>query len=193
MNLRAYIYPLLIVAIISAIFLNGCFSVGDFGEEELLFVKPFSKNQELIFKSPTGQKDTIVFGEATFDTIKYRNIEQGFYNELALSISYKLSPGSFHKVTVTSVKNETEHLLQFTRAKGSHSSKEISFLGLIFDEKYINNIVGKRNNVLNFRKEDAVYSGVNINEGIKSFVFSFDKGIISFVDKSSAEWQRQTD
>lgn len=187
--MRAHFNPLLITAIVSAAFLCGCFSIADFSEEELRLVKPFSKNQELIFKSPTGQRDTIVFGAATFDTIKYRNIEQGFYNELALSVPYRLSPGSFHKVTVTSINREPEHFLQFTKAKGSHGSKEISFLGLIFDEEYINRIIRQKKVELNFRKEDANYSGVNINEGIKSFVFRFDRGVVSFVDMHDTEWQ----
>jgi hypothetical protein len=163
--------------------------MADFSKEELQFIKPFSKNQQFIFKSSTGQIDTIVFGAATFDTIEYRNIEQGFYNELALTIPYRITSGSFHKITVASLNNEPEHFLQFTRAKGSHSSKEISFLGLIFDEESIKRIIAEKRGVLNFRKEDAFYSEVNINEGIRSFKFSFIKGVVSFVDKNNTEWR----
>lgn len=189
MNWRIYINPLLIITTIAVTFLSSCFSVEGFSKEELLFAKPFLNPHQLIFQSPTGQRDTIAFSAMSIDTIKYRSIEQGFYNELALSVNYRLSPGSYHKETIKSVNDEPEHFLQFTRAKGSHSSKQVSFLGLIFNEGYLNRIAGERKGVLNFRKEEAVYSGVNINEGIKSFLFSFDKGIISFIDKQGDEWK----
>ena len=184
---------LLIIAVVCVIFLNGCMSTAEFSEDELRFAEPFSNNQELIFKSAIGHIDTFIFGAVRVDTIRYRNIEQGHYNEIVLSVPYRLSPGSFHKLTVRSVNNEPEHFLQFARAKGSHSSKEISFLGLIFDESYIDKAIAGRKAVLNFREEEANYSGVNINEGIKSFVFHFEKGIVSYIDKNNAEWQRIND
>jgi signal peptidase I len=191
--LRTTINPLLTIIVTSTIITSGCLSVEDFSNEESQFVKPFQEGHQLVFKSSKGQQDTIVFSAASIDTIKYRNIEQGYYNELALSVTYRLSPGSFHKITVKSINDEPETFIQFTKAKDSHSSKEISFLGLIFDEKYIHRIVGQRKDVFDFRKEDAVYSGVNINEGIKSFVFSLDAGIISFIDNYNTEWQRQNE
>lgn len=36
-----------------------------------------------------------------------------------------------------------------------------------------------------FDGKNAIYKGVNINEGIKSFTFDFDKGVVSFVDKNN--------
>jgi hypothetical protein len=80
--------------------------------------------------------------------------------------------------------------LLFLKAKKSHSSKEISFLGLVFDEDYVNKIINTKDSSIIFSSENAQYKGVNINEGIKSFRFDFNKGIVSFIDKHEIEWVR---
>jgi len=161
-----------------------------FSSEELRFTKPFSDNLVAVYKSETGQVDTITFLKWKVDTIKYRNLEQGFYNENTLSVGYKLTNNSFHKITVKGVGETSENLMLFIKAKNSHSSKEFCFLGLLFDESYLNNIMASKYGTIIFSQENAKYKDVNINEGIKSFTFSFEKGITSFIDKNNKEWKR---
>jgi hypothetical protein len=168
----------------------SCTGNASFTSEEMRFVKPFEIDSVIVYKSEQGQIDTVRFFKLKIDTIRYRNIEQGFYNESALTVGYELTNNSFHKITVQSINKEPEHFLLFLKAKKSHSSKEISFLGLVFDEDYVNKIINTKDSSIIFSSENAQYKGVNINEGIKSFRFDFNKGIVSFIDKHEIEWVR---
>jgi hypothetical protein len=169
---------------------GSCSANASFTSEEMRFVRPFENDSVVVYKSAQGQVDTIKFLKLRSDTIRYRNIEQGFYNENALTVGYELTDNSFHKITVQSLDKEPEHFLLFLKAKNSHSSKEISFLGLVFDKEYINKILNTKDSLIIFSRENARYKGVNINEGIKSFKFDFNKGIVSFIDKNDIEWAR---
>lgn len=169
----------------------SCTGNASFTSEEMRFVAPFEKDSIVIYKSEEGQLDTIRFLKLKIDTIRYRSIEQGFYNENALTIGYELTSNSYHKITVQSINNEPEHFLLFIKARKSHSSKEISFLGLVFDEDCINKILNRKDSSIIFSRENAQYKGVNINEGIKSFKFDFKHGVISFIDKNDIEWNAQ--
>lgn len=161
---------------------TSCLGNATFTKDEIRFMKPFFKENIIIFKSNIGQIDTITFLKYNVDTLKFRNIEQGFYNENRLFVGYKLSKGSYHKITLNSIYETPEKFLSFTKAKNSHSSKEISFLGLIFDENFMDKNISNIDKII-FNKQNAIYSGININDGIKSFTFNFEKGIISYVDK----------
>jgi hypothetical protein len=183
-------YVLITVFAVMVHLFSSCTGNASFTSEEMRFVKPFGKDSVVIYKSAEGMIDTIRFLKIKIDTIKYRNFEQGFYNENTLTVGYELTKNSFHKITVQSIDSEPEHLLLFLKAKDSHSSKEISFLGLVFDENYINKIAGSKDRVIVFSSENARYTGVNINEGIKSFKFDFSKGVVSFIDKNDVEWVR---
>jgi hypothetical protein len=169
---------------------TACTGNASFSSEEIRFFKPFVRADTAIYQSDSGQTDTIIFQAVRIDTIKYRNFEQGFYNENMLRVAYELSPKSFHQFTVGSTDGTPTYFINFIRAKNSHSAKEICFLGLIFDEDYLDNIAADKGKSILFSKEKAKYSGVNINEGIQSFEFSFDKGVVSFVDRQDREWVR---
>ena len=171
-------------------FTSACMQNSTFSEDELRFAKPYSKTDTAIYKSETGLIDTILFHSEINDTVEVRNIEQGFYNNRRLLVSYKLSDNSYHKFTVKSVNNEPNYFIHFAKAKGSHQSKEISFLGMVFSEEYLNKIDVCNKNEIIFSEGNATYNEANINEGIKSFVFDFDKGITSFIDTHNLKWRR---
>ena len=180
-----------LILIFAIIFLNSCIQNSSFSKEELGFFKPYFKADTAIYKSLKGQLDTVIFTKMTIDTVEVRSIEQGFYNNNILRVSYKLTENSYHKVTVKSINNEPDDFLSISKAKNSHSSKEIYFLGLLFDEEYFDKIINIiQTEVIVFDESKAKYKDANINEGIKSFKFSFTKGILSFVDKNNVEWLR---
>jgi hypothetical protein len=170
---------------------TSCTGNTSFSPEEMRFAKPFSRADTAIYLSDAGQTDTIIFQAARIDTIIYRNFEQGFYNENMLRIAYELSPKSFHQFTVASTDGTPTYFINFVRAKNSHSVKEIYFLGLTFDEDYLDNIAAVTDKSILFSKEKAKYRDVNINEGIQNFEFSFDKGVVSFVDRQGVKWARE--
>ena len=168
--------------------ISSCMQNATFSEDELRFAKPYSKTDTAIYQSEKGLVDTIIFQQAIIDTFRPRSIEQGFYNELTLRVSYKLSTNSYHKLTVFSKNNEPENFIQFSKAKGSHQNKEINFLGMNFSDEYVEKIDVSNKDEITFRAENAAYNEANINAGISSFVFDFDKGITSFVDINNVKW-----
>jgi len=102
--------------------------------------------------------------------LRRQNFEQGFYDENMLRVAYELSPKSFHHFTVASTDGTPTYYINFIMAGNSHSAKDIYFLGLTFDEDYLDNIEATKDKSILFSKEKAKYSGVNINEGIQSDV-----------------------
>jgi len=140
------------------------------------------------FRSSRGQIDTVIFYPAVIDT--FSSVEQGLYNENILRIAYELTDNSYHRLISKSVNEEPEYFISFSKEKASSSSKEISFLGLLFSNDYINKVINKKDSLIVFSQGNAKYKDVNINEGIKSFNFNFKKGILSFIDKNDIEWVR---
>lgn len=172
-------------------FFNSCTGGNaSFSSEEMRFAKPFSDKSIVIYRSEIGQLDTVTFLNYKIDTIRYRNLEQGFYNENTLSVRYDLSESSYHKITVKGVNGDWQDLMLFLKAKNSHSSRQFSFLGLLFDESYLDVVMSTKDSVVVFNENHARYKGVNVNEGIKSFTFSFKKGIIFFTDNHNIRWER---
>ena len=165
---------------------TSCNDNASFTPDEMRFTKPFANSSTVVFKSSAGQTDTVTFHPIIVDTVKYRNLEQGFYNENFLGIDYELTNNSFHKI----LGGSTERFLLFLKAKNSHSANEISFLGLLFNEDYLNKVMDTKDSLVVFSQENARYTGVNINEGIKRFTFDFNKGVVSFVDRQDREWIR---
>ena len=171
--------------------LKSCVSNSSFSQEELKFVNPYLKSDTAIFKSSQGLLDTIMFASNIVDTVKVRNLSQGYYNENILRVTYKLTSNSFHKLFQQSVSSELVDFISFSKVKNSHSSKEISFLGLLFDTDYLEELIktNTSDNII-FKGDKAQYTDLNINKGIKSFTFNFTKGVISFIDDDNSEWLR---
>jgi len=167
--------------------ISSCMSNSSFNSEELKYVNPYLKSDTAVFKSFRGLIDTIIFSSINVDTVKYRNFAQGYYNENILRVSYKLTNNSFHKLLNNSANGEPVDFISFSKAKDSHYSKEIYFLGLLFDENYLDQLKSTGHYII-FKSDKAKYTGLNINKGIKSFKFSFAKGVESFDDDE--EWIR---
>jgi hypothetical protein len=171
----------------------SCTGNASFNHQEMRFIEPFKDTNIIIYKSALGQIDSVKFFKWELDTIKYRNFSQGFYNENILNVKYQILNHSYHKLDFgagLSNYDLEESFLSFLKSKNGHDDKEISFLGLAFGEDYINKILDTKDSSIIFSSEKALYKSVNINEGIKSFKFDFEKGIISFVDKNGVEWVR---
>ncbi len=181
------VFSIVLFFIVGEFFIS-CNYNSSFDKNEWLFVKPFNKNDTAVYRSAKGQMDTIIFYAVVEDTVKVRNIEQGFYNNNRLRVGYALTKNSFHKFLIESINKEPEYFIIFSKAKYSSSFKQVSFLGLLFDDDNLKLITKPYDTAIVFSKKDAKYSGQNINEGINSFNFNFNVGIISFIDKHNVAW-----
>lgn len=182
----------LLTVIVMELF-SSCTGNASFTQKEMRFTEPFKEDQIVIYKSSLGQMDSIKFFKVGIDTVKYRNFSQGFYNENVLRVKYQLLNNSYHKIDYGAGLSNYEledNFLSFLKSKNGHSDKEIGFLGLGFDEDYVNEILTKKDSVIIFSQENAKYKGLNINVGIRSFTFSFENGIVAFIDKNNKEWKR---
>src|SRR5437763_10836489 len=162
--------PFIVTITIMMRLFSSCTGNVSFTQNEMRFTEPFKKDQVIIYKSSLGQIDSIKFFKRQIDTVKYRNFSQGFYNENIFRVKYQLLNNSYHKIDYGAGLSNyklVDNFLSFLKSKNGHSDKEISFLGLGFDEEYINKIISSKDSVLVFRYENARYKGVNINEGIK--------------------------
>ncbi len=182
-----------LIIIFATVLLFFCISINmgaAFKSNELKFIKPFARYQTVIFKSNKGELDTIKFYKFHIDTIRYHNIEQGFYNEYDLKVGYELTDNSYHKLITIPNNKKTDDFITYIKVKGSYETKEISFLGLVFENKFIIDAISSQSDSILFGKQDAVYEGVNINKGISSFVYSKTSGIISYSDITGSIWKR---
>ena len=186
--IRLFLAGLILVSIFV---LNSCVSNSSFSQDELKFVNPYLKSDTVIYKSSQGITDTIIFASYIVDTVRVRNLSQGYYNENTLRVRYKLTNNSFHKLLQQSLNNEPIDFISFSKVKNSHSTKEIYFLGLLFNKDFIEDLIKTNTSEeVIFKGEKAQYTGLNINKGIKSFTFNFLKGVVSFIDDSDGEWIR---
>jgi hypothetical protein len=156
-----------------------------FNEKDNIIVSPFKKTDTIVYVSSVGIKyDTIIFFSPKRDTLKFRSFEQGFYDQYVLKLNYTVSLNSYHKIL-----NQNEVVLFYSSSVSDIRSKELCFLGLIFDEDVLNHLPIDKE-IITFNGEQAKYRGMNINEGIKSFDFSVREGIISYIDTTGAVWKR---
>lgn len=184
---------LLIFFLLTVNVLCSCTGNASFTESEIRFTEAFKQDQIIVFRSSLGQIDKIKFYKRELNTIKYRNLSQGFYNENILRVRYQLLDSSYHKIDYGAGLSNYElidNYLSFLKSKNGHSNKEINFLGLEINESYIENLINKKDSVFIFRSEDAQYKNININEGIQRFTFSLTQGVVSFIDKHGVEWKR---
>ena len=168
----------------------SCMENAQFTTAELNFAKPFMRTDTAIYKSDSDQIDTIIFHAASIDTVRLRNMAQGFYNDNILRVSYELTPKCYHKFTVPSTDGNPVYFISFAKVKDSYSTKEIYFLGLLFNEKYLDHVEPIKEKSILFSEDRAVYKDVDINETIRNFEFDFDRGVVSFVDIKGIKWRR---
>ncbi len=170
--------------------LYSCSSQQTLKKEDLEFTIPFQQSQSVIYSTEQGLHDTIYFDAVKRDTLHVNSIEQGFYQASKVFISYRMSPFSYHQFTVKSMHEEPENFIQFELVKNSHSSRQISFLGLVFDEEFVLKQEGNKSKEILFQSSNAQYVGVNINEPINQFLFDKEIGILQYSDEKNRVWKR---
>lgn len=156
-------------------------------KRDLIFIQPFDKKKIAVYESPSGQRDSIVFYQATFDTVKNRNLEQGLYDGITLQVKYELKVGSYHKLG----NNMSANFLNFIYTSNQNISKEIFFIGLLFDKEAIEKNYDqlKKGELITLDENIAQYKNLNVTEGIKSIKFSSKSGVVSFVDSNNKVWR----
>lgn len=121
---------------------------------------------------------------------KMRNLEQGFRDERTLQVRYTLTQGSYHQFVFPSKNTEPENFLSVTdNDNWTKPMLELSFLGSIYDNSFFDKAKQDNNRIVHFDRSSSIYHGVNIAEGIKSFDFDMEKGIVSFIDKFDRKWR----
>ncbi|GAB2819322.1 hypothetical protein GCM10027043_19800 [Ferruginibacter profundus] len=163
-----------------------------FSTRELKFTKPFVFNDTIIYKSIYEKSDTIIFYKTIYQVNQTRNLEQGYYNNYSYNVDYRLSIGSYHKIIDPNEVGAQTNLYDIIKSSDSPATngQEFCFLGLIFDDKYLDVLIIDTNTITIFDESKAQYQGMNINEGIKNFTFEKEKGIVSFIDKNNNKWFR---
>lgn len=174
--------------------LFGCFSRGKitFTENQLKFINPYTNGDAtIVFKTTDNNFDTITFYKVEGSYSSTSNFEQGFYDTKGYSVDYRLTAGSYHKYVNLDRIGYRDCLFHISKSSGSQSvDQEFCFLGLIFDNTFLEKIKDDTSSIILFDNRNAQYKWVNYNESIKSFKFQKDSGIISFVDKNNKEWKR---
>lgn len=184
------------IGLLALTLLNACNfgQVKTFTFDSLKWFKPYNQTETVIFKSEKGEIDTIIFHKT--DTTKYsiKDLEQGFYNKTTLSVAYEFTKGSYHQFAKLNreVKRYEQNILSISNSSSSEfTEKEISFIGIIFNGKEMENIKQLDSSTYFFDSNKATYPEINVEEGISNFTFDTEKGIIQYTDKRNVNWIRQ--
>lgn len=163
-----------------------------FTKQQLRLTIPFQNTETFIYKSGENKSDTITFYKVQYSFSHTSNFSQGFYDTYSYNVNYQLTPNSYHKSSLPGFLGKEESLFHISKSSDNPEStgQEFSFLGLIFDYKFLESISNDTTSLIIFDEKSAQYNGMNINEGIKIFKFQTDKGIVSFIDKNNVEWLR---
>lgn len=187
---------LLLIILTIASILTSCFNqnykVDDFTDKELIWYKPFTKTDTVIYFSDKGEKDTIIFKTPKAESDSTRSFEQGFSNTNYLTVVYEFSKGSYHQSAMMSDgKTRCDHwFVNSYKSSAGYGSVEITFIGTFFSEK-INNIQKVNDSTYYFDSEKADYSGLNVEKGIRNFTFDTRLGVTEFIDIRNIKWKRQ--
>ncbi len=169
-----------------------------FDNNDLKWLRPFNTTDTIIYRSQNGLSDTITFFQQESNRSSVSSFEQGSYTTYSKSVTYKLTDSSYHKfIQVNSngiqVYSNSKKQYLFSLSKSNNQTEtgmEISFLGLIFNESYLKSLRTDSIKVLTLDEVKAAYKNMNVTEGIKTFDFDFQKGIISFIDYNNVKWKR---
>lgn len=190
-----------LLLLILTIALTGClnqtnkvdtYKVDDFTTDELIWYKPFTKTDSVVFISDKGEKDTIIFKVPESASDSTRDFEQGFSNTNYLTVNYDFTKGSYHQFAIMG-DGKTHYDQDFVNAYKSsagYSSLEISFIGTLFSEN-IQEVQKVNDTTYFFDSNKADYSGMNVEKGINSFTFNTRLGVIEFVDDRNVKWNRE--
>lgn len=172
--------------------ITGCISkpIGHFSERDFSIIEPFNKVDTIIYLSPDGYSDTIIFYKAQVDTAQIRSFELGYYDAYLMGVEYELSRGSYHsykfitnKDTLYSTVPEPFYSVEISTE--NFCNKSLSFLGLIYKEDELNKMFVDTTMIMFFNG-----MGKNSSRGVNSFKFSPQIGIISYTDTTGAVWKR---
>ena len=186
----------LIIIIFISILNQSCFvgTIKEFGYDDLKWFKPYKKTHTIIFQSSNGELDTITFHKT--DTTKYsvRNFEQGFYDEITLSVAYEFRNGSYHQSATmpdSSRKYDQAIFVISNSSSSKFTNREFSFIGIIYSGNNINNICKLDDKTYFFDRDKATYRQINVVKGIKNFTFNSDNGITEYTDIRDIKWTRK--
>ncbi len=185
-----------VLFLILAISLTSCFNqtykVDDFTADALVWYKPFTKTDSVIFISDKGERDTIIFKAPETESDSTRNFEQGYSNTNYLTVVYEFSKGSYHQSAMMSDgKTLYDHwFVNSSKSSTGYGNVEITFIGTFFNEN-INGIQKINDSTYFFDSNKADYSGMNVEKEIKSFTFNSNVGVTEFVDDRNIKWTRR--
>lgn len=168
------------------------YDVDNFDSNDIKWFQPFSETTNVIFLSENNEFDSIIFFRP--DTIKgsVGQFEQGYYDINTIEVNYKLIKGSYHNFRNQDSLDNTESMFKISRTSYDNvTNKEFKFLGILFDSYDVEKIVKINDRTYRFEANMATYPAINISEGIKSFIFNLDSGVIEFIDIRNVKWKRQ--
>ncbi|WP_136824955.1 hypothetical protein [Pedobacter cryophilus] len=168
------------------------YKVDDFTEDELIWYKPFTKTDSVIFISDKGEKDTIIFIAPESASDSTRDFEQGFSNTNYLTVVYEFSKGSYHQSAITGDgKTRYDHwFVNSSKSSSGYGSVEITFIGTFFSDS-LKNIQKVNDTTYFFDSNKADYSGMNVEKEINNFTFNARLGVTEFVDDRNIKWKRK--
>jgi hypothetical protein len=180
----------LLLTIVVVVLFQNCSSSASFTDKELKWFRPFRNVDTSIFVTENGLCDTIIYFGIDTLAAKMRNLEQGFRNERTLQIGYTLTKNSYHKFVFPAKDTQPENFISVTdNDNWTKPMLELSFLGSIYDNSFFDKAKQDNKGVVHFDSTSSIYHGINIAEGIKSFDFDLEKGIVSFIDKFNRKWR----
>jgi len=171
---------------------NQTYKVDNFESDKLIWFKPFTKTDTVVFISEKGERDSIIFKAPKAKSDSTRNFEQGFSNTNYLTVNYDFTKGSYHQFAMMG-DGKTRYDQDFVNAYKSsagYSSLEIGFIGTLYSDS-IKNIQKVNDTTYFFDSNKADYSGMNVEKGINNFTFNTRLGVIEFVDDRNTKWKRE--
>ncbi len=188
-----FLYYLLIPILLAAT--TGCIKVKDFTKDEIKWFNPYGKNDTVIFISSKSELDTMIFYKTVVTRDTVRSFERGFYNQIYLTVPYKITEGSYHHFALTGQGKDRydQNIFNISKTSDGLTTLEITFLGTIFDGQELHNIERINSYVYYFDSQKATYVGMDEEKGkaIKDFTFDVRSGIIKYIDERNIEWKRK--
>lgn len=171
--------------------MNRTYKVDDFTNEELIWYRPFTKTDTVIFTSEKGEKDSIVFKAPEAQSDSTRSYAQGYSNTNYLTVRYDFTEGSYHQSAMMSdgTKRYDHWFVNAYKSSAGYGSLEITFIGTFFSEN-VHQIQRINDSTYYFDSEKADYSGMNVEKRIKGFTFHTGLGVTEFVDDRNIKWTR---
>jgi hypothetical protein len=173
-----------------SIFLLSC--KYKFTERDLKYVHPFSKDEKIVFISNKNTYDTIFFKQYKISVYTSKNaLEEGIGKSTSLQVRYYFSKNSYHQPSNGQGPNNEFNLINFSASDNSIDFRHIGFIGMWFDEKYIDRLLNNGENEVDFTESNSYENlGFAKNKWLVAFKFSFTKGVVAYTDNDGTQWIR---